>query len=467
MASEDLNDFSSVTSSIFYAKKNSISKQNQLLSFSLKKPVEVSPVQIKNQVKFSSSQNIELKNTFQQKNSRRLKKPLLYRTRPLSTFYPEIPDNSKQKKSSKKNSEIRKKSKTPLTKELLSFALEEKKQTLMKKSNQKTKRNKVSKKKSVKEKKGMEGWLILRLTQFITEEKVKANKISSSKSSVRSDVNANIIPSEFIQKNEPQSFEEPLLADIDPFPFTSLAEWLLWHRNYPEYSHVREAFDYDQVPEDSDIEVFWVNTMNEPEFFSPNWKIAGIRIDNINKIEFQGRPEGMPEWQILPSETDGLSNFFEDVFRILIQNPQGIRNYTYSIIQFALKGLNYLNLAHFDDKYERWFNRGGFQDLNIRLRVLDQFISSQTTIEDYQRGLELLLSQQDSWILGVICFDLISSQSAFLKYLSNHQTSLSEDNKIRVINKSASRTRLIEKLTDLMTLDRDRVKSLLDQLNPN
>jgi hypothetical protein len=457
MASEDLNDFSSVTSSIFYAKKNSISKQNQLLDFSLKKPSETTSLQLKTQAEKSSSQNVKPKKSSQQKDSKLQKKTTLYRSQPLSTFYPEIFENNKKKKSIEKISKIKKKTQSSPTKELLSFALEETQQRLGRKPEKKVKKDSVSKNKTEKKEIKIQNRIMLTLTQFITEEKVR----------VDSDVQTNIIQSEIIQKSETQPFEDPILAESDPFPFTSLAEWLLWHRNYPEYSHVREAFDYDQVPEDSDIEVFWVNIMNEPEFFNHNWRIAGIRIENINKIEFQGRPEGTPEWQILPSETDGLSNFFEDVFRILLQNPQGIRNYNYSILQFALKGLNLLNLAYFDDKYERWFNRGGFEDLIMRLRVLDQFISGQTNIKDYQRSLELLLLQQDSWYLGIICFDLISSQSAFLKHLSNFQIGPSEDDKIRVINRSASRKRIIEKLTVLETLDKVRVKNILDQLNSN
>lgn len=458
MASEDLNDFSSVTSSIFYAKRNSISKQNQLLDFSLKTPVEITSVQSESHTEDGFSHTTELYDISQQEISTIKKTPVKYQSQPLSAFYPEMPKINEKTDFVKGTSKIRKKFRPSPTKELLSFALEETAKGIIRKPRKRVSEKRVSRSSRTKKEKR----LTLNLTQFISEEKVKIKK-----SITKWDTKAAVQKDETIQKPETYPLGDPLLADTDPFPFTSLPEWLLWHRNYPEFSHVREAFDFDQVPENSGIEVFWVNTMNEPEFFNHNWRIAGIRIENINTIKFKGRPEGTPEWQILPSETDGLSNFFEDVFRILLQNPQGIRNYNYPILQFALKGLKLLNLAYFDDENERWFRKGGIEDLVMRLRVLDQFISDQTNVKDYQRSLELLLSQQDNWYLGIICFDLIYSQSAFLRHLSNFQLGSSEDEKIRVINKSAFQKRIIGKLITLGTLDKIRVDSLLGQLNSN
>ncbi|MFX0050299.1 MAG: hypothetical protein ACFE8U_03310 [Candidatus Hermodarchaeota archaeon] len=380
------------------------------------------------------------------------------------TFYPEIFE-IREKKTVRGASKTKRKTQQLPTRNLNSFTTNETEKILVRKPAQINIKKRSLKKKKEKKETKLKNQTVLSLSHFVSEEIVKTDKKPNLISYVDLDAQINLTPSEIIQRSGTQKSEDQILSDSDPFPFTSLAEWLLWHRDYPEYSYVRETFDLDQVPEIHDIDLFWVNTMNEPEFFSQNWRIAGIMIEDMNTIKFKGRPEGMPEWLILPSETDGLSTFFEDVYRILLQNPQGIRNYNYPILKFALTGLSLLNLANYNEINERWFSVGEFDDFSIRLRELDQFISDQTNISDYQRRLELLLSQKDNWYPGIICFDLISCRSVFLKHLSNFQICPSEDDKVKIINKNASRRRIIEKLRELETLDRDRVNSLLGQLN--
>ncbi|MFX0171098.1 MAG: hypothetical protein ACFE9L_04190 [Candidatus Hodarchaeota archaeon] len=465
--SEDIDEVSSVTSSIFYAIKNSLSIQKRLLDFSSKITTEISSKRSEIKPKPPSTQDTKFKESFQPKDSRLKKKTTIYQTQSLSIFYPEISEIEEKKKNVRGASKQRIKTRQSPTRKLNSFTIEEIQKLSVEKPVEKAKKKRdLKKKKEIKELK-FENRIILSLTDFISEEIVKIDNKPKIISDVDLDTQTNLTPYEIVQRSGTQTFGDQFLSDSDPFPFTSLAEWLLWHRDYPEYSYVREAFDLDQVPEIPDIEVFWVNTMNEPEFFSQNWRIAGIMIEDINTLKFKGRPEGMPEWQILPSETDGLSIFFEDVYRILLQNPQGVQNYNYPILKFALRGLNLLNLANYDEIKERWFGIGGFEDLIIRLRELDQFISDQTNIGDYQRNVEILFSRSDEWYLGLVCFDLVSTQSAFLKHLSNQILEFSADEKIKILNKSPFRDRIVRKLTKLKIFDQIDDKRILDQLKSN
>jgi hypothetical protein len=458
IVSEDLDEFSSVTSSIFYAIKNSISIQKRLLDFSSERTTDQTSTQSEIHTKTSSSKSVKPKEPSQLKDSISKKKTTIYQSQSLLIFYPEISD-IKEKEIVKGASKTRRKTKLLPTRNLNSFTTDETQKILVGKSDQKAIKKRNLKKKKKRNETKIKNQTVLRLSHFVSEEIVKTDKKPNSISSVDLDTQTNLTSSEIIQRSGTQ-----FLSDSDPFPFSSLAEWLLWHRDYPEYSYVREAFDLDQVPEIHDIDLFWVNTMNEPEFFNQNWRIAGIMIEGMNTIKFKGRPEGTPEWLILPSETDGLSTFFEDVYRILLQNPQGIRNYNYPILKFALTGLSLLNLANYNEINERWFSKGGDVDLAIKLKELDQFISDQINIGDYQRNVELLLSKSDDWYLGVICFDLISSQSAFLKHLSNQILKFSLDEKIRILKKSPFRDRIIRKLTELNISDQILSNMILDQL---
>jgi hypothetical protein len=242
-----------------------------------------------------------------------------------------------------------------------------------------------------------------------------------------------------------------------------LSEWLIWHRNYPELAYVREAFDVEEVPDDSD-EVYWVNILNEPEFFESSWKIAGLKIEGVNSLKFKGRPDGLPDWDIDQIFTDGFYTYFKDVYTILKQNTDGIQNYRYPILVLALKGLLLMDLAHFDKINNRWFSKGSNEEMSIKLRELDYFMSHQETVEGYQQYLKNSRPKTTpDWKLGILCFDLVIMRSLFLSAF--FKSRLVEETKFNLIKQENLMEILIQKLPKVEFLDRQRVHSLLKYSN--
>ncbi|MFW9854366.1 MAG: hypothetical protein ACFFFG_04870 [Candidatus Thorarchaeota archaeon] len=258
--------------------------------------------------------------------------------------------------------------------------------------------------------------------------------------------------------------EDQFLDDTEPFPFSTLNEWLIWHHNYPQYAHVREAYDLNEIPETMDLEIFWVNIKSEPEFFSSTWEMLGAKIADVNSIKFNGLPEFLPEWKIGSMVTDGFASLFMDVYQLLMINPKGIANNRYPIFQFAMKGLTLLGSTYMDKKTGRWHCILKDNELEMRIKVLDQFVNQQETPIGYERTLDPLLAV-NKWYGGIIAFDLLASRSTFMREFTNGKTDLKEDIKIEMIKNSIFKEGVIQKLESVKELDRYTVLQIIAKLN--
>ena len=425
MASDDIDEFSTVSSSIYYAIRNPPEKQKLLLDSSSTKRI----ISSERQESPSVEENDKIPSVIQRK--------IILRNQPLNTFYSEIPPVEEEKIPVKRKKKAKLVKASP-TRQLLTTALQDTKERLSSQKNQPISQQKPISKTEIKKqaRKKIQDQTI-RLNQFIQEKKVLV-KIQERKN----------IPLESTS-SEIESFSN----ENDPFPFTNLSEWLIWHHNYPELAFVREAYDPEQIPDEGDIEVFWVNIMNDPEFFNPEWRIAGSSID-MDLIKQQKRPNWAPEWDIMSSYTDGLSIFFEDVYIILSSFPQGLKNYRYPILQFALKGLLLLDLVHYDN--QKWYRKDLREDLS-RFSRFDQFVTEQENISAYRRNLRSNEMQND-WYAGLVCFDLIIIHSSFLKRFSQNQ--LSEDEKILILIEEGLNEIVSQKLAVIEKLEQLRVKNL-------
>lgn len=452
MTTDDIDDFSSVSSAVFYAKKNSPEKQKELLNLlSTPSPVESTTQVFSSQSSSNDSSQPLMIETVPSKislehGSYHKTKRLGYQPQQLSTFYSDIPLIEKVITSDiQPRKRIKKKIASP-TRQLLTDALfDTKKRFVIKRKSQSSKKKQISRRKKKKQDKKKIQEQTIRLSQFIQEKTVKTKEIKPQQ------ITSNVPESE-ADVRIPQELS---LKVNDPFPFTNLVEWLIWHNNFPELAFVREAYDLEQVPSEEDVEVFWVNLRNDPEFFSSDWQMTGSSID-IESIKEQGRrPDWKPEWDIISSYTDGFSTFFEDVYQILFQNPQGLY-YRYPILQFALKGLLLIELAYFDEKDMLWYSKGSPENLATRLKELDKFMSQQDDIPSYHRNLSSLLAKNE-WNIGLVCFDLVIP-ATYLKHFS--QNLLSEDEKIQVIKEGDFTQTILKKLSMIEKLDKERVKNL-------
>ena len=250
----------------------------------------------------------------------------------------------------------------------------------------------------------------------------------------------------------------PILSESDQFPFTTLAEWLIWHSNFPELAFVREAYDLDAVPMDSD-EVYWINVMNEPEFFNSDWKMAGSIIHDLNLARRQGPPSGSPDFDMDLVLTEGFSTLFTDIYQILTKMPAGLKNYRYPVLQLALKGLLLLDLVYLDQGY--WFAKESGEELHFRVTKLDEFIEQQEVELDYEENTKLWIGTE-KWQRGLVCFDLLISKSIYLSTFS--QTHLNEKVKISTLIKNDLNQSIVSNLNEVKFMDELRVKSLLAQL---
>ena len=472
MYTDEVTDGASVFSSIFYAKKNPPLKQQILLDLSSKassiqsliqtdeRSVSYSPQQsLSKQLSTNNALPVESNSEgseIQKENLSRIKKAT-YKPQRLSNYYPEIPPVKEKSSSVVKPEKRGKKRKPSPTRQLLLSALKESKEKipplsekdLTKKTRQPRKRRKIA-----------ERSRIIQLNHFVSEKVIQIAKSLVTKTKSRSNGLPEEVISEKTPKNAPQIQSGSSPDVTEPFPFTTITEWLIWHNNHPELAFVREAYDIDEVPDDEEVEVFWVNVMNEPEFFNTNWRIAGLSID-VETLKSQRGVERAPEWDILSTETDGFTVFFEDVYQILAQNPNGLRDYRFPILRFALKGLLLLDLAFYDEENQKWLNKGSVEDLSTRLKELDQFISQQEDIPSYQQALKTLFSKNE-WYIGLICFDLIAIGSIFISQFS--QNRVSEDEKIQVIIQEAFNHTVAKKLRAIEKYEQLKVKNLLKKL---
>lgn len=254
------------------------------------------------------------------------------------------------------------------------------------------------------------------------------------------------------------------LDDNEPFPFSTLNEWLIWHHNYPQYAHVREAYDLNEIPEAMDLEIFWVNTKSEPEFFSSTWEMFGAKIPDLSSIKFDGLPEFSPEWKIGSMVTDGFTSLFMDVYHLLMINPMGISNHRYPIFQFAMKGLTLLGSTYMDKKTGRWRCSLDDDELEMRIKVLDQFVNQQEAPIGYERTLDPLLAV-NRWYSGIIAFDLLASRSTFMREFINGKPDLKEDKKIELIRNSVFKDIVVQKLESVKELDQYTVQQITAKLN--
>ena len=431
---------STVTSSLLYAKKNPKNKQLLLLdipdSSNISEAIEESILQEREE---TSSISVPVDEKETKKN-----KP-----QSLQVFYPEIPP-AKEELSTKKKKKRSTKKQSSRTKQLLLEALNESKHQLQMKDLDKSKKTKkkspTKHRMTRKQRKEYEQEKTVKLTSFIPSSVIKPLEYSSDNTS---------------KLNIRKSDQNPLLEESDPYPFSTLIEWLIWHNSFPELAYVREAYDLDSVPQDSD-EVYWINVMNEPEFFTSNWKVAGSRIYDLEGIRTRGPPGGEPEFNMdLVLTENGFSTLFEDVYMILTMVPNGLKNLRYPILQLALKGLLLLELAYMDENL-RWFALGSGKDLKARLSVLDNFVGEQESREDYEENVKNMMSKE-IWQKGIISFDLLIMKSMFLSTFS--RTQIPEEKKIAILITNKFQQGVISRLNTIGQLDRLRVKDLIVQLS--
>ncbi|UCE14825.1 MAG: hypothetical protein JSV04_06490 [Candidatus Heimdallarchaeota archaeon] len=450
MSSENYNNGSSTSLSIFYGKKNTPLIQSQLLSISLEPERTHSPPE--NTSKISSTDSIpQVNSTSTQigKDKSLKQHSQVCIPQPLSSFYSEIREFT-EKTAEIKKSPKKAKRRSSATKQLLLNGLSETKQRLSAKTDQQLSDKQLKSKKRRKTILHRNEKNFIGLNQFIAEKRIEVKRKSDSVA----EKSTQIITDEKVQH------KIPLLIDEDPFPFTTLTEWLIWHDNFPELAYVREAYALEEIP-DEDVEVFWVNIMNDPEFFSPDWRIMGTNID-INTVKEHGRPMWTPEWDIMSSNTEGFSIFFRDVYQILSSVPQGIQNFRYPILQFALKGLLLLDLASFDVTTQKWSSKGTIEDLTIRLEALDIFVSQQEDLSSYYQNLRSMMVK-DEWQVGLILYDLLIHQSTYLKIFSKNL--IEEKTKLEQIFKENYLQRIIKKLKVIEQIDKMGVRRLLKEMD--
>ncbi|MHA2111512.1 MAG: hypothetical protein ACXAC6_11145 [Candidatus Hodarchaeales archaeon] len=376
--------------------------------------------------------------------SKPLKIEMKIKPQSLQIFYPEIPP-AKEEKSTKKRKTKKHSKSSSRTKQLLLEALNDSKQHLQMKnevkSKKRTKKSSSKPRMTRKQRKDYELKNTISLTRFIPQSIV--------------------ITTDPIKTLVRKTDQNPLLEESDLYPFTNLVEWLIWHQNFPELAYVREAYDLDAVPKDSD-EIYWINVMNEPEFFTSNWKIAGSRIYDLEGIKTSGPPGGEPEFNMdLVLTENGFSTLFSDVYMILTKLPDGLKNLRYPILQLALKGLLLLELAFIDENL-RWFALGSQKDLKTRLTILDTFMGEQKSKSDYEYSVSNL-KDAGTWQKGILTFDLLIMKSMFLSTFS--RTQISEEMKLEILKNNKFHQELISRLKSIAQLDRLRVNKLIQQIS--
>ncbi|MHA1976214.1 MAG: hypothetical protein ACW98I_04875 [Candidatus Hodarchaeales archaeon] len=362
-------------------------------------------------------------------------------------FYPEVPVQDETLSLPKKKAK-KKKSKT---KQLLLDALTSSRKQIGTISKEikdvSSKKRQKSSRMTKRQRREIEIDRTIDLTQFISEEtpNVKTEKYD--------------VHSQKIETKPTTRSKIPLLNESDQFPFTTLSEWLIWHSNFPELAFVREAHDLDAIPIDSD-EVFWINVMNEPEFFNSDWKMAGSIIHDLNLAKRQGPPSGSPDFDMDLVLTEGFSTLFTDIYLILTKMPSGLKNYRFPVLQLALKGLLLLDLVYLDQG--NWFAKESEEELVVRVKKLDEFIKQQEVDSDYGENVKSLIGAQN-WQKGIVCFDLLISKSIYISTFS--QTHLTEKSKISMLTKDGFNQSVLSNLEEVRFMDELRVKGLSAQLS--
>jgi hypothetical protein len=373
----------------------------------------------------------------------------------LASFYPEVTVEEKVTAITRK----KKKKESSRTKQLLLNALADSKiklsHLLEKEPSQMSSIVRKSRRLINKERKEREKERTINLSNFIPMKTLSETKATGK-------------ISELSVKNEEDKVSEsrpiirsqiPVMGETDQFPFTTLAEWLIWHTNFPELAFVREAYDLDAVPSDSD-EIYWINVMNEPEFFNSNWKMAGSIIHDLNQARRQGPPTSIPDFNLDFNLTEGFSTLFMDIYLILTKMPNGLKNHQYPVVQLALKGLFLLDLIFMD--HGKWFAKESEEVVNDRVKELDRFMLLQETEENYKEEVELLF-ESGEWQEGIVYFDLLISKSLYLSTFS--QTHITEEAKLVGLKKLRNSKKIQIQLNKIEFLDERRVNVLLSKFS--
>ncbi len=451
---------------MYYTKKNSLKIQSLLLEAPSALPstlitddvLLVSSSPSIDSTRGTSTLSLEEEQKPASKVQKKIKEPEIDLT-PLTIphFYPDIPELEEiplrpKKKGKKKNS---------TTKQLLLEALTNSKKQIEEKSKKKGKKRGRNAPKTPhltkRQRKEIEHKRTIDLTKFIPQKSDKpahSTQIQGQQEST-SNTPASSLSKPIIRSNI------PVLNESDPFPFTTLSEWLIWHSHFPELAFVREAYDLDNVPTDSD-EIYWINVMNEPEFFNSNWKMAGSIIHDINQAKMQGPPSGTPDFDMDHVLTEGFSTLFTDIYLILTKMPQGLKNQRNPVLQLALKGLLLLDLVFIDQN--KWYAKESEEELDRRVKELDNFILQQNDIEIYERNVHELLKLGE-WRNGVICFDLLITKSIYLSTFS--QTHLTEDLKLTNLLENQIQVEIILALEKVRSMDQLKVRGLSSKLRVN
>ncbi|MHA1972476.1 MAG: hypothetical protein ACTSW1_05775 [Candidatus Hodarchaeales archaeon] len=248
---------------------------------------------------------------------------------------------------------------------------------------------------------------------------------------------------------------KPVYSEKDPFPFTNLAEWLLWHENYPELALVREAYSPEDIPDNS--KVYYINFAGQPIFYSSNWRILGSEID----ITSTRQPPDHADWEIFSNLTDGLSLLLSDVWNITSQYSEGLTNEMvrrYPLVQFALKSL--FILGYLSYKNSKWYSKGDLESLNKVTIELDTYMINQESISNYE---SLFIMGHDKDLLSkLITIDLVFSNSSFF---ATWTRAISKDQKILAVKKhKILLSGVISSLERLSYIEKLRTQQLLLKL---
>jgi len=201
--------------------------------------------------------------------------------------------------------------------------------------------------------------------------------------------------------------------------------------------------------------------MNEPEFFNSNWKMAGSVIHDLNLAKRQGPPSGSPDFDMDLVLTQGFFTLFTDIYLILTKMPNGLKNYRYPVLQLALKGLLLLDLVYVEKNI--WFAKESEEELQLRVKNLDEFIKQQEDEIKYETNVKQLMLDTRLWQKGIICFDLLITKSIYISTFS--QTHLTEKMKIAILRKNMFQQEILSRLIPVGFMDQLKINTLSDLLS--
>ena len=108
-----------------------------------------------------------------------------------------------------------------------------------------------------------------------------------------------------------------------------------------------------------------------------------------------------------------------------------------------------------------WFAKKSEDELELRVRRLDEFIEQQISEEDYEENVKMLMATNE-WQKGIVCFDLLITKSIYLSTFS--QTHLTENTKISNLLKNDLQQKMLSILNKVRFMDELRVNAFSAQL---